>query len=179
MGRLCSSLLSFPTFLLPKNLPPKNVSQSLILSLFDYADVVYAPALSQQLLNRIYSIQNSCLRFFYCIYKYDHIFFVSKFWMTKPSFFCSTYVLFFLLFCFSNTLFYLRSFLHLNSEFYSSNTSVTYYRSPILSFIPYTSKFRTTFSYTAVKYFTNSFIKSSYKISLGIYVIVAATKCER
>lgn len=53
---------------------PQNLLVSLlhILSLFDYADVAYVSALSQQLLNRIQGIQHSCLRFSYGARKFDH-----------------------------------------------------------------------------------------------------------
>ena len=37
-----------------------------------YAVVVYVPVLNQHLLNRVQRIQKSCLRFFYCVRKYDH-----------------------------------------------------------------------------------------------------------
>lgn len=50
-----------------------HVTQALVLSLFDYVDVVYISCLSKYLLRKIQLIQNSCLRFSYGIRKYDHI----------------------------------------------------------------------------------------------------------
>ena len=49
------------------------LSQSLIISLFDYCDVVYGPRLSVSLASRVQLVQNSCLRFSYCARKFDHI----------------------------------------------------------------------------------------------------------
>jgi len=46
--------------------------QLLVISLFDYADVIYISALNQHLLNRVQRIQNSCLHFSYCVRKYNH-----------------------------------------------------------------------------------------------------------
>jgi len=48
-------------------------SQLLVISLFDYADVVYVPIINQDLLNRVQRIQNSYFRFSYCVHKYDNI----------------------------------------------------------------------------------------------------------
>ena len=47
--------------------------QALIISIFDYADVVYGPCLSSSLLSVVQRVQNSCLRFSYNVRKYDHI----------------------------------------------------------------------------------------------------------
>jgi len=41
------------------------VTQSLIVSLFDYANVIYIPCLNKRLLHRIQLIQNSCFRLSY------------------------------------------------------------------------------------------------------------------
>lgn len=54
------------------SLPQKLlVTQSLVLSLFDYVDVVYVPCLNQRLFHRVQKVQNSCLRFCYGDRKFD------------------------------------------------------------------------------------------------------------
>ena len=47
--------------------------QALIISIFDYADVVYGPCLSSSRSSVVQRVQNSCLRFSYNVRKYDHI----------------------------------------------------------------------------------------------------------
>lgn len=47
--------------------------ESLVLSQFNYCDVVYGPCLTVSDANRIQSIQNSCIRLIYGIRKFQHI----------------------------------------------------------------------------------------------------------
>lgn len=69
-ARLC---MLFPFRLILSLSQKLKVSQSLILSLFDYADTIYTPCLSQKILNCIQRVKNSCLRFSYNVRKFDHI----------------------------------------------------------------------------------------------------------
>ena len=59
------------------------LSQSLVISLFDYCDVLYSPFLTSRLTSLIQRVQNSCLRFSYCVRKFDHIspLFVKSSWL--------------------------------------------------------------------------------------------------
>ena len=50
-----------------------SLCQSLVISLLDYADVVYGPCLTTRLSAIVQRIQNSCLRYSYNIRKFDHI----------------------------------------------------------------------------------------------------------
>ena len=44
------------------------ISQLLVISLFDYADLIYIPTSSQKLLTGVQRVQNSCLRYSFLIY---------------------------------------------------------------------------------------------------------------
>ena len=59
------------------------VCQSLVISLFDYADVVYGPCLTTHLSSIVQGIQNSCLRYSHNVRKFDHIlpFFLRSGWL--------------------------------------------------------------------------------------------------
>jgi len=91
-------------------------TQSLIVSLFNYADVVDIPCLNKRLLHRIQLIHNSCLRLSYGIRKYDHISpsYQRSGWLNIYQRFivhlcCTTYKT-----LHSNTPMYLRDLLHFN-----------------------------------------------------------------
>lgn len=49
------------------------LTESLVLSHFNYADVVYGPSLTQKQYLRLQRVQNSCVRFIYGLRKYDHV----------------------------------------------------------------------------------------------------------
>lgn len=51
----------------------KNLSESLVLSNFNYCDFIYGPCLNVQEKNRIQKIQNSCCRLIFGLRKFDHI----------------------------------------------------------------------------------------------------------
>lgn len=51
----------------------KMLSDALILSHFNYCDIVYGPCLDSNTALRIQRIQNSCIRFIYGIKKYSHV----------------------------------------------------------------------------------------------------------
>ena len=51
----------------------KSLSESLVLSLFNYCDFLYGPCLDNTYKNRIQKVQNSCVRFIYGLKKFDHI----------------------------------------------------------------------------------------------------------
>jgi len=133
------------------------VTQSLIISLFDYADVVYIPCLNKRLLNRIQIIQNSCLRFTYGIRKYDHISpsYQRSGWLNVYQCFivhlcCLTYKTLCL-----NTPLYLRELLVLNTESHSGLSMNTRHQN-LLSCPPHhTKKYESAFSYLAVKFYNS------------------------
>lgn len=51
----------------------KLLCDSLVLSQFNYGDVIYGPCLTSVTVQRIQRVQNACLRFIYGLRKYDHI----------------------------------------------------------------------------------------------------------
>lgn len=51
----------------------KTLCETLVLSHFNYCDVVYGFCLDSTDKNRIQKVQNSCIRFIYNLRKYDHI----------------------------------------------------------------------------------------------------------
>lgn len=51
----------------------KYLSEVLILSLFNYADLVYRPCLDYATKRRLQVVQNTCCRFVFGLRKYDHI----------------------------------------------------------------------------------------------------------
>lgn len=65
-------LLYASRFILPANLK-KMLSESLVLSYFNYCDVVYGHFLNCIDKNRIQQVQNWCSRFIFNLRKYDHI----------------------------------------------------------------------------------------------------------
>jgi len=135
-------------------------SQLLVIFLIDYADVIFIPALNKHLLNHVQRIQNSYLRFSYCVHKYDHISVLPESWLKIwQRFILHIYtVLYFLSF----TPLYLRRLLQLNSEHHSSfNLLVIRYQNYLSLSIGLLS---TAFSYTSVKYFNS--LPDSIKIPL-------------
>jgi len=154
------------------------VTQSLIISLFDYADVVYIPYLNKRLLHRI---QNSCLRLSYGIRKYDHISpsFQRSGWLNIYQRFivhlcCTTYKT-----LRSNTPIYLRDLLHLNIESHSGLSSDTRHLNLLSCPSHHTRKFQNAFSYSSVKYYNSlpSNIRtktslSSFKSKLSQYILL-------
>jgi len=133
------------------------VTQSLIVSLFDYADVVYIPCLNKRLLHRIQLIQNSCLRLSYGIRKYDHI---------SPSYqrsgWLNIYQRFIVHLCctiyktlHSNTPLYLRDLLHLNIESHSGMSIDTRHQNLLSCPSHHTKKFQNAFSYSSAKFYNS------------------------
>lgn len=103
------------------------ILQMLVIFLFDYANTVYIPALSQKMLNCVQRVQNSCLRFSYNVHKYDHIspLFLRSAENTSVSFStCVTSFLSPLYLLRSGILLYLSNLLHFNSDFYTRDTPV-------------------------------------------------------
>ena len=47
--------------------------ESLVLSVFNYGDILYSPFLTQNLKYKIQKVQNSCLRLIYGVRRRDHI----------------------------------------------------------------------------------------------------------
>jgi len=132
-----------------------HLSQLLILSLFDYTDTIYIP--SKRLLHCIQRIQNLCFCFSYDSRKSNHItpLFKQFGWLNIQL--CFILHLCCLVFNVlqSNTPSYLRNFLHLNSEFHSSSLPATRFHD-FLSVPSHRSlKLRSSFSYTAAKYFNS------------------------
>jgi len=133
------------------------LTQSLILSLFDYANVVYIPCLNKSSLNRIQLIQNSCLRFVYGIRKYDHISPAYQYsgWLNIYQRYivhlgCTTFKT-----LHSGTPSYLRDLLYFNTESRSGPYMCTRHQN-CLSCPPYhTKKFESAFSYAAVKLYNS------------------------
>jgi len=143
-------------------LPKLLVTQSLILSLFDYTDVVYIPCLNKHLLHRIQLIQNSCLCLSYGIRKYDHIspFYQRSGWLNIYQRFiiylcCITYKT-----LHSNISMYLRGILHLNTDSNSGLSISTRHQNLLFCPSHHTKKFQNAFLYSSVKFY-NSF--PSYK----------------
>ena len=60
-----------------------SLCQLLVISLLDYADVVYGPCLFTRLSSIVQRIQNSCLRYSYNVCKFDHTspFFLRSGWL--------------------------------------------------------------------------------------------------
>ena len=134
-----------------------HVTQTLVLSLFDYADVVYVPCVNQQLLLRLQRVQNSCLRFCYGARKFDHVtpLFERAGWLRMHQrviwhLCCIVYKVV----C-SGIPPYLRSLIHHNVEFHSDSASSTRSESQLACPSHRTSKFRGSFSYLAVKHFNS------------------------
>ena len=133
------------------------VTQTLVLSLFDYANTVYIPCLSQKLLNRVQRIQNSCLRFCYGARRFEHItpLFERSDWLRIHQ----RFVLHLCCLVF-NVLqtgipSYLRDLLHSNFEFHTDSASSTRSQTQLAFPRHRTSKFQNSFSYLAVKYFNS------------------------
>lgn len=51
----------------------KKLSDSLVLSLMNYADIVYGPCLDVKTADRLQKIQNNCIRLIYNLTRYDHV----------------------------------------------------------------------------------------------------------
>lgn len=128
------------------------ISQLLIISLFDYANVVYIPALTQKP-SRIQNIQNSCLRFSYNARKFDHlsVLIYSIPLAQNSSAFHSSFC--YLVYRLVPILLPICViFYTLNFGLYSQDT-----RFDSLSFlIHHSTKFRIAFSYIAVKFYSSS-----------------------
>lgn len=72
----CAYIRLRKLYRLRKFLPPKTkyfLCNTLVLSLFDYADVVYNDAITSQVAHSIQKVQNSCMRFAYNIPYRHHI----------------------------------------------------------------------------------------------------------
>jgi len=157
------------------------VTQSLIISLFDYADVVYIPCLNKRLLHRIQLIQNSCLRLSYGIRKYDHISpsFQRSGWLNIYQRFivhlcCITYKTLRL-----NTPMYLRELLHLNIESHSGLSIDTRHQNLLSCPSHHTRKYQNSFSYSSPKYYNSlppdirtKTSLSSFRSKLSQYILV-------
>ena len=133
------------------------LSQSLVVSLFDYCDVVYSPFLTSRLSSLVQRVQNSCLRFSYCARKFDHIspFFVKSSWLRmsqrwKLHLCCLVFKV-----LSSRSPSYLYNIQPTNLSYHSSNSLST--RSQSLISIPAhrTTKFESSFSYTAAHYYNS------------------------
>ena len=111
------------------------VSQSMIVSLFDYVNVVYALAFTQQLSERIQRVQNSCLRFSYGIRKFDHLtpLFNSSGWLKMRPRYILHLCCFIVSLLRSNSPPYLRRLLQLTS----SSSILRHHQSP--SILPHSS----------------------------------------
>ena len=138
-------------------------------SLLNYADVVYVPVLNQHLLNRVQRIQNSCLRFSYCVRKYDHIFpyyrnlaglrFGNILFSIYAVLYFLSFAPIFLYICDVSFSWILNiiPLLTLLSSWYQDYLFFPIYRS---------TKFHVAFSHTSVKYF--NFLPDSIKISSSL-----------
>lgn len=131
------------------------VSCSLVVSLFDYADVVYVLFLSAQLLQRIQRIQNSCLRFAFGIRKFDHITpaFERSGWLAMHQRYilhicCLTHSV--LLHCSPSRLY---SLLQTVADSRSASARDTRWQHLLAIPVHHTERFRAIFSYSAVKYY--------------------------
>lgn len=51
----------------------KTLSESLVLSQFNYCDFIYGPCLDNIYKSRIQKVQNSCVRFIFSLKKFDHV----------------------------------------------------------------------------------------------------------
>lgn len=145
----------------------------LVLSVFEYADTVYIPALTLQLLSRMQRVQHSCLHFSYGARKFDHISPLFALWLDEDQgevFLHFCYLVFRLLR--SNTPPYLRRLLHSNSEFHSISTLVTRYKDCLSLPKHRSSKFQAAISYTAAKYFND--LPSSAHSSFSLFFFRAA-----
>ena len=131
------------------------VSQLLVLSLFDYADVVYCPCLTKAALARIQSVQNSCLRFSFLARKYDHVtplikdsgwLVMKQRWILHLC--CLVYKI-----IRDDTPPYLRELIKRNSDFYTADNCIA--RSESLLAVPMhrTCKYCGSFSYAASRYY--------------------------
>ncbi|KYM96666.1 hypothetical protein ALC62_12662 [Cyphomyrmex costatus] len=141
------------------------ISQLLVISLFDYSNSIYIPALSQKLLTRVQRIQNTCLRFSFNVRKYDHIspYFSRSGWLNiRQRFILHLCCLVFRL-LHSGVPRYLRNLLYFNSDLHANNTPDTRHQDSLSYPRHRTSKFKAAFSYTATKFYNAmpSFIRLS------------------
>ena len=104
------------------------ISQLFVISLFDYADLIYIPTSSQKLLTGVQRVQNSCLRYSFLIYV---SMIISPLISCAPIgsrcisvMFFTCVVSFFVSFILA-FLRYLRSLLYLNFDLHSDDTPYT------------------------------------------------------
>lgn len=130
----------------------KYLCEALVLSLFNYADLVYRPCLDSVTKRRIQVAQNACCRFIFGLRKYDHVSNYLKVLQWLPM--DTIWVFHLLTFVFgllhSNQPEYLR-----NKLTYRTTMHTVSLRDQGLLNIPKhsTSKYRESFSYTSVSFF--------------------------
>lgn len=123
---------------------------TLILSLFNYSDIVYSPALSQRNFARVQSIQNACLRFCFNVRKYEHIspFMDKSDWLTMRQRWIFHLCLLVHSVLSSNSPSYLRDRLKLFSQSNESASRTTRFANFLLVIpVHRTTKFEASFSY--------------------------------
>lgn len=131
------------------------ITQALVISLFDYADVVYIPCISQQLLFRIQKkIQNSCLRLVYGMW-FDYItpaYQQSRQLRPYQHFLLHLFCIIYLV-LHSRAPVYLFNLLHRNVEFHADDVCDTSCQDLLSIPRHRTSKYCGFFTYCAAKYY--------------------------
>ena len=133
-----------------------QLCNTLILSLFDYCDVVYRPCLNSAQNKRIQAIQNICLRYTYNVRKFSHItpYRTIANWLKMRHRWISHFYTYLHTILHKNSPPYLRERLHYLSEYHQHYDLQTRHSSSIL-YIPLhnTSKFENSFSYIGPYYY--------------------------
>lgn len=147
------------------------LSQSLIMSNLLYAGIVYVPFLNKQNLRRLQNIQNSCLRFSYGIRKFDHITpaFQKANWLQMNKIWIPTLCTLVHRTLQSSYPVYLRALLTTFADNPFHRERLTRIGNTLYCPMYTSSKFESSFSYTAYKYY-NSLPSNLRDLSISPYV---------
>lgn len=144
-------LLYASRHILSKNLK-KTLCETLVLSHFNYCDVVYGFCLDSTDRSRVQKVQNTCVRFIYSIRKYDHISHAFKGlnWLNMENRRKLHFLVFVKRIVTSSTPSYLFNRLVRRSYFHSRNTRTSH----MYSIPPHTTEmYKKSFTYCSAYYF--------------------------
>lgn len=134
-----------------------QITNSLIISILSYANIVYGPCLSTKTEYRVQRIQNSCIRFSFLLRKFDHISdaLSASGWLNMRQIWTYQYVILIIKVLTTNNPAYLRECAVYLSDHYTRRSLITR-SSALLSYPKYNKvTFRSSFSYLCPSLFNN------------------------